>query len=64
MPPIVRGAFEHTVIQLYFSFRVAPEFQGAYHMLYSLSLSLWSFSMFFKVDSFIVGASKAQEDAL
>ena len=63
MPSIVRGAFERTVIQLYISFRVAPEFQGAYHVLYSLSLSL-VFSMIFKVDSFIAGASKTQEDAL
>ena len=37
---IVRGAFLRTLIQLYFSFRVAPEFQGVYHVLYTLSLSL------------------------
>ena len=50
------------MIQLYISFRVAPEFLGTYHVLFSLSLSL-VFSMFFKVDSFVSGASKTQEDA-
>ena len=38
---IVRGGFLCTVIQLIFlSFRVEPEFQGTYHVLYTLSLSL------------------------
>ena len=45
---IVRGAFERTMIQLYISFRVAHEFQGAYHVLFSLSLSLVFFYVFSK----------------
>ena len=46
------------MIQLVFlHFLGAPEFLGAYHVLFlSLSLKL------FYVDSFIAGASKTQED--
>ena len=54
-----RRTFLCPVIQLIFlSFRGAPEFLGAYHVLFSLSLKL------FYVDSFIAGASKTQEDTL
>ena len=54
-----RRPFLCTVIQLIFlSFRGVPEFLGAYHVLFSLSLNL------FYVDSFIAGASKTQEDTL
>ena len=37
----------HRDTTIYISFRVAPEFQGAYHVLFRLSLSL-VFSKFFK----------------
>ena len=61
---IVRGAFLRTVIQLYISLLgLHPSFK-AYITGFLVFLSLWSFSMFFKVDSFIAGASKTQEDAL
>ena len=44
--------------QIFLSFRGAPEFLGAYHVLLSLSLKL------FYVNSFVAGASKTQDDNL
>ena len=35
-----RSLFAHRDTTIYISFRVAPEFQGAYHVLFSLALSL------------------------